>query len=115
MAKFTDATRESLATHLSSLGAVLSLHTADPGTTGGSEASGGSYARKTTTWTPGASDGSVAGSEVEFDVPAGTFTHIGCWNTAGTTFLWSQSITSATFGAAAKLRVTPTLNVPQGT
>lgn len=112
MAKFTDATREALAVELSTLGNTLSLHTADPTTVGGSEATGGSYARKTVTWTVGASDGSVAGSEVEFDVPAGTYTHIGCWS--GATFLWSQSITSATFGAAAKLRVTPTLNVPQG-
>lgn len=110
--KYTNATREALALELSSLGATISLHTDDPGTTGASEASGGApaYARKTTTWTAGGADGTVSGSEVEFDVPAGTYTHVGCWN--GSTFLWGKSIAAATFGAQAKLRVTPTITSP---
>lgn len=67
-----------------------SLHTADPGATGASEATGGSpaYARKLISWgTPGTpTAGQVSGGTVTFDVPAGTYTHIGYWSaiTAGT-------------------------------
>jgi hypothetical protein len=64
----------------------LSLHTADPGTTGASEATGGSpaYARKSTTVT--ATSGTGTSTQVTFDVPAGTYTHFGTWSaaTAGT-------------------------------
>jgi len=54
----------------------VSLHTADPGTTGANEATGGSpaYARKLSTWT--ASAGVVSGTQVTVDVPAGTYW---CW------------------------------------
>lgn len=117
---YTTATREALALELSTLGASISVHTgAGPGTTGANEATGGSpaYARKTTTWTAGSSDGSVPGSEVEFDLPAGTYTYIGCWN--GSTFLWGKRLEDGsgnpapvTFGAQAKLRITPTVTAP---
>ena len=61
---------------------VYSLHTADPGTTGASEVSGGSpaYARKTATGFPSASSGSSTNSTVTFDVPTSTtITHWGRW------------------------------------
>ncbi len=67
------ATRESAALQISSLGSWISFHTTDPGTTGGNEASGGGYARKQTTWTGGAADGTVTGSQVTIDVPAGAW------------------------------------------
>lgn len=113
--KMATDVREALAVELSSLGATFSVHTADPGTTGVSEVTGGSYARQTLTWTPGASDGDVAGSELEFDIPASTTaTHLSCWN--GTTFRWSHPLDSpAAFTTAGKLRVPVTLRVPQGT
>lgn len=79
------ATKNSLATAYAALGDRVSLHTASPGATGANEATGGSpaYARKQTTW--GAASGStVAGSEVTFDVPAGTYTHWGLWSSGGT-------------------------------
>src|SRR5436190_2118239 len=81
----TNATREAAALAVTGLGDRISLHTADPGTTGASEASGGSpaYARQTTVWTGGASDGSVAGSQVTIDAAAGTYTHWGVWTTGG--------------------------------
>lgn len=69
----------------------VSLHTADPGTTGSSEVTGGSpaYARKPIAWN-GASGGSIDDSTngIEFDVPAGTtVTHVGLWSDAvGGTF-----------------------------
>lgn len=83
-----DTTKNSLAAAYAGLGTWVSVHTATPGTTGASELSGGSpaYARKQTTWgTPTA--GVVTGSEVTFDVPAGTYTHWGLWSAAtGGTF-----------------------------
>lgn len=65
----------------------LSLHSADPGTTGASEFSGGGYARQAvvfSTWASGATSNNAA-----ITVPnAGTTaaTHIGIWSavTAGT-------------------------------
>jgi hypothetical protein len=65
----------------------LSLHSADPGTTGASEFSGGSYARQAivfSTWTAGAT-----GNNAAIAVPnAGTTaaTYVGIWTaaTAGT-------------------------------
>lgn len=112
--QMTVAFRESAALAASALGASISLHTANPGTTGASEVTGGGYARKTTVWAGGVSDGSVSGSQVEFDVPAATISHYGVWN--GSTYLWSQALTaSATFPFAAQFRVTPKLTVPAGT
>lgn len=105
------ATRESLAVAYSGLGTWISVHTADPGSTGASEATGGApaYARKQTTWTAGASDGATTGSQVTFDLPAGTYTYIGIWTAAtGGTFIDRAAITSTTLGAQGQLLVTPT-------
>lgn len=86
MAK-TTALLNTLASAYAGAGDYLSLHTADPGTTGTSEATGGSpaYARKQTTW-GSPSGGAITGSSVTFDVPAGTYTHWGRWTavTGGT-------------------------------
>lgn len=108
---YTTATKESAALAIAALGDRISLHTADPGTTGASEVTGGSpaYARKTTTWSGGASDGSVVGSQVTFDVPAGTYTHIGIWS-AGGTFIGGQPLnSSAVAGQQGTVLVTPTI------
>lgn len=111
MAIAVNATKESVALAYTGLGASLSLHTADPGTTGTSEATGGSpaYARKTTTWSGGASDGVVTGSQVTFDVPAGTYTHVGLWN--GSTFIDKVAITSTTLSGQGQVLVTPTVTI----
>ena len=85
----------------------MSLHTADPGTTGANEATGGSpaYARKALTWTAGASDGSISTSAV-FDVPPGTYTFIGFWSAAsGGSFLDKASITSTTKATQDQIQV----------
>lgn len=113
---FTNATKEASALAVTGLGAYVSLHTADPGTTGASEASGGSpaYARKQTTWTGGASDGSVTGSAVVFDVPAGTYTHVGVWTAATSgTFVGGFALSSSTgaLPGQATVTVTPTITV----
>lgn len=117
MAQMTTAFREAVALAATGQGAYISLHTGDPGVTGTSEATGGSpaYARKLTSWTGGASDGSVVGTEVAFDVPAGTYTHIACWTAAsGGTYLWSQAISGITFPGQGILKISPIFQVPQG-
>lgn len=110
---FTNATKEAAALAVTGLGASISLHTGDPGTTGAAEATGGSpaYARKTTTWAGGAVDGAVSGSPVAFDVPAGTYTHIGVWN--GPTFIAGFALSSSTGALPGQtvVNVTPTITV----
>lgn len=80
----------------------LSLHSADPGTTGASELSGGGYARQAivfSTWASGSTSNNAA-----ISVPnAGTtaVTHIGIWSaaTAGTYVTGAplaSSVTAAT-------------------
>jgi|SRR5882757_11007005 len=89
-----------------------SLHTADPGTTGTSEVTGGSpaYARKAITWGTPITTGSVSGGTITFDVPAGTFTHIGYWDTvtAGNFVGGYPLQASMTYGAQGTLPVTLT-------
>lgn len=107
----TNATKEAAAAAVTGLGSWISLHTADPSTTGANEATGGSptYARKQTTWSAGASDGVYTGSQVAIDVPAGTYTHVGQWSAAsGGTFIQAVAITSTTLGAQGQILVTPT-------
>jgi|SRR5436190_10284660 len=107
----TNATREAAALAVTGLGDRISLHTADPGTTGASEASGGSpaYARQTTVWTGGASDGSVAGSQVTIDAAAGTYTHWGVWTSGGTFVAGFAFGSSVVLGAQGQIKVTPTI------
>jgi hypothetical protein len=110
MAIAVTTTKNTLATSYAGAGTWISLHTADPGTTGTSEATGGSpaYARKQTTWGTAASS-AVVGSQVSIDVPAGTYTYAGLWSaaTAGT-FIDKVLITSTTLGAQGIIQVTPT-------
>jgi len=86
----------------------LSLHTADPGTTGANEATGGSYARVTTTVT--ATNGTGTSTQVTFNAPAGTFTHFGAW--AGATFLGGDPLDApVTINPAGQVKFTLTLPV----
>ncbi|MFF3029158.1 hypothetical protein [Microbacterium sp. NPDC057944] len=111
---FTNATKEAAALAVTALGNTISLHTTDPGTSGAAEATGGSpaYARKPTTWAGGAVDGVVAGTAVVFDVPAGTYTHLGVWN--GATFIAGFPLASSTGPLPGQATVTaiPTISVP---
>jgi hypothetical protein len=108
---FTNATKEAAALAVTALGSYVSLHTADPSTTGASETTGGGYVRKQTTWTGGASDGSVPGSQVAFDAAAGTYTHIGIWSaaSAGTYVAGFALSAPVTLGASGQVLVTPTV------
>ncbi len=95
----------------------VSLHTADPGTTGASEVTGGSpaYARKALTFTAAAT-GTAAAAEVTFDVPTGTYTHFGTWTalTVGTFRGGNLLATSQAFTAQGQLKVTVSLPVTAG-
>lgn len=113
-ATYTDAERNYLADQEAARFAFLSLHTANPGTTGASEATGGSYARKAPTFNAAGAAGPLGAgsqpatvgvawsSEVTFDVAAGTYTHVGGWSAAsagtfrgGNTLSSSQVLNSA--------------------
>lgn len=102
----TTATNELIAIYLGTLGEWISLHTADPSTTGANEWVGN---REQTTWTAGASDGVINGSQVTFAaVPADTYTHAGIWSasTAGT-FRGSAVLTDVVLSAEGEVKVTP--------
>lgn len=82
----TNATLQTMLTALKGAGSFVSLHTADPGTTGANEVTGGSYARVQATLPTGA-NGTATAPIVSINVPAGvTVTHVGVWSavTAGT-------------------------------
>lgn len=107
-----DATKQALADAYKALngGSTIwvSLHTADPGTTGTSEVTGGSYARVQGTWTSGTT-GTLSMSTLTFNVPAGTFTHAGLWsaNSAGTFRDKTALSPSITTGGTTTIQVTP--------
>lgn len=109
MAIATTTMKNALAGEYATTGTWISLHTGDPSTTGANEASGGSYARKQTTWGT-ASSGAVTGSQVTIDVAAGTYTHVGLFSaeTSGN-FLDSYALAdSITMSAVGQIKVTPT-------
>lgn len=88
----------------------VSLHTADPGSTGASEVSGGAYARQALTF-GGSAGGVASATQVTFDVPAGTYTHFGLWSaaTAGTFRAGAALSPSQTLGSTGQVKVTVTL------
>lgn len=111
MAIATNAQKESTAAGYVATATHATLHTADPGTTGASEVTGGSpaYAIKAITWTAGAVDGVYTSDPIDFDVPAGTtLTHAGVWNGSGRTDFRDKCAISATFSAQGVYRLTLT-------
>lgn len=82
----------------------VSLHTADPGTTGASEVTGGTYARVAVTWNA-ASGGTVTNSgALSINLPASTTAaYFGVWSasTAGTYYIGGALSPSVTTGASA--------------
>lgn len=78
----------------------VSLHTADPGLTGTSEVTGGSpaYARQSITWAAWSGGSSSNTNALIFDVPAGTYNHVGYWSaSSGGTYYGSRACTPQTF------------------
>lgn len=110
---FTPTEIEAIATAEAAKITYLSLHTADPGTTGANEATGGSpaYAREATTIT--ATSGTGTSTQVTFDVPSGTYTHFGTWNaaTAGTFYGGNPLSTAQTISSQGQIKLTVTIPV----
>ncbi|WP_109527284.1 MULTISPECIES: phage tail fiber protein [Nocardia] len=112
MAIATDAARQTLADAYKGLNGgstiYVSLHTADPGTTGTSEATGGSYARVQGTWTSGTT-GTLSMAELTFNAAAGTYTHVGTWSSSSSgTFRDKCALSpNITLSAAGTIKVTP--------
>lgn len=85
----------------------VSLHTADPGGTGASEATGGSYVRQEVDFASASSASAASNAAIEFeDMPAATITHIGLWDAATSgNFLVSGALTApVAVGAGNTLR-----------
>jgi hypothetical protein len=115
----TNAFKLAVANFIGQQGAIISLHSADPGIVGSSELTNGQggYARKTTVWgaavavTGGANDGraQITGSTLTFDVPGSVgINFYGVWKDAAT-FLYGKPLQpGATLSAAGKITLTPT-------
>jgi len=84
--------------------AYVSLHTADPGTTGASEVTGGTYARVAVSWNA-ASSGSVTQSgALSINLPASTTaSYFGVWSasSSGTYYIGGALSPSITTGTSA--------------
>lgn len=108
----TDVEKNSIATKYGVDAAFLSLHSADPSTTGANEISGGSpaYARQAPVW--GSASGGVVAATVTFDVPASTtVAFVGVWSAVtGGTYLDKAAVTSQQFISQGQylIRVTAT-------
>ncbi|WP_405133997.1 hypothetical protein [Nocardia sp. NBC_01388] len=95
--------------------AYVSVHFADPGSTGLNEASGGTpaYARQPTTW-GAVTNGQVSGSQVVINLPANTYVYAGLWKSAtggSADFIDKVAISSTTMGGQGQLLITPTFTV----
>lgn len=97
----TVAEKNSIATKYGQDVSFLSLHSADPGTNGANELTGGSpaYGRQSITW--GSASGGVITGSATFDVPAGvTVAYVGAWTgETGGTFLDKADVTDQPFVA----------------
>ena len=95
-------TREDLAIAYGNGAAFVSLHTADPGTTGANEVSGGGYARVALTWTPGPVDGQVTASATVTVAAGVAITHVGLWpSVSGGTFRDKAAAAATSTGSVA--------------
>lgn len=97
-------------------GRLVSLHGADPGTTGANELAGGGYARKLGVWGAPAMQGdgtakATMGTQ-QFDVEANdSASHYGVWNDAGTEFQYSRALVpGVTINAAGNGKVDVTIS-----
>lgn len=105
----TDATLNSLGTSLGALATHLSLHSADPGTTGANPTT---HTRVAVTWTVDADGDLTSGSKAFTGGAAnGAVTHVGLWSaaTAGTfrgAFALTGDLTSNAAGEYTVTQVT---------
>jgi hypothetical protein len=102
MAGIVNAGKHLMLAGFSGTAVHASLHTADPGSDGSSEVSGGSpaYTRESISWASPSSGAVASNSNIVFDVPASTtITHLGYWSaSSGGTFYGSRALdTNQTF------------------
>lgn len=105
MAISQNSTKEALARAYGQLGNWIGVFTS------GGEASGGDpvYTRVQTTWTEGGDDGIIVGSQVDIDLPAGTYTHVGIFDAqTGGTLIDKKAIDAKTLDGQGKLLIKPT-------
>lgn len=97
----TNAAKNLMLDQLAAVAVFASMHTADPGTTGANEVSGGvpAYARKAISWNPATAGNLDNNANPVFDIPsATTVTHVGLWSAVtGGTFYGSFDIADETF------------------
>ncbi len=112
MSGLNDTSKNLMLTALGAVAGFASLHTADPGTTGTSEVTGGTpaYARKAVTWDTAATHVlSAKATFPAFDVPAATtISYLGYWSLAtGGTFYGGFALSSPeTYGGQGTYAVT---------
>ena len=91
-----DALFNGTAFSVSAANLKCSLHTADPGTDGSNEVTGGSYAQQVIGSSFSAASGGAITNDTEIsfsDMPAVTVTYVGLWNT--TTFLAGYALVAS--------------------
>ena len=100
---YSNNAKHAMLDELASLAVFVSLHTADPSTTGANEVSGGSpaYARKAITWNAASGGAIDSSNQPVFDVPAGTtVAYVGFWSASSAgTFYGSADVTDEAFAA----------------
>jgi hypothetical protein len=109
---FTTASKDVAVNSLTAIGTWVSLHSADPGTTGASEVSG--TTRQQTTF-GSSSSGTASGTQVTFTgVPSGSYTHYGIWTAqTGGTFRYGFSLSpGVTLSSAGTVLMTPRITFP---
>lgn len=111
MAGLNTSGRNAAANGVASNVGYVSMHTADPGTTGTSEVTGGTpaYARKAVAWSTASGGVASISGGVTFDVPGSTtITHVGLWSTAtGGTYYGSAALSaSETYGGQGTYNLT---------
>jgi len=102
MAGLVDAGKHLMLDGFGGTAVWASLHTADPGTDGSNEVTGGSpaYTRESISWASAASGSVSSDTNIVFDVPGSTtITHLGYWSASATgTFYGSRALdTSQTY------------------
>lgn len=80
----------------------VSLHDADPSTSGANELSGGAYARVAVTWNSASGGALDSSNQPLVNVPAGaTVAYVGLWDAAsGGNFQDAKQVTSEVYSAA---------------
>lgn len=109
MGLFTTNTKNAM---LDAITAVYaSLHSADPGSNGANELSGGSpaYARKACVFNAASAGSRALNANVTFDVPAGsTVAYVGYWDALAGSFVGSDAVTSENYAGQGQYTVTTT-------